>query len=93
MFPKAEKAEKSCCQNNGECQRPTENAPAKECKRMAIEPHGFSSALADIAVVAVLTDDIVLPSLDASSAAHHPETPIFEHSPPDLNVLHSTFII
>ena len=94
MFPTAEKAEKSCCQKNGQCERPAKTAPAKECKRMPLEPQGFASAHADLAVVPVIASAVVLPPLlDYSSAAPRPEAPISDHSPPDLNVLHSTFVI
>lgn len=94
MFPTAEKAEKSCCQKNGQCERPTKTAPSKDGKRMPLEPQGFASINAELAVAAVLTDTIVLaPVLDASSAAPHTEAPISDHSSPDLNVLHSTFLI
>jgi hypothetical protein len=30
MFPS--KTEKSCCQKNGQCERPGKTAPVKECK-------------------------------------------------------------
>lgn len=95
MFPTADKAEKSCCQKNGQCERPTKTAPSKECKRIALEPQTFASAHAPLAVVedVVPNNMVVLPVLNSSSTELHPEAPISDHSPPDLNVLNSTFII
>ena len=87
-------AEKSCCNNDGQCERPTKTTPSKECKRMPLEPQGFASAHADLAVAGVVTTAVTdLSVLEACSAAPHPEAPVSEHSPPDLNVLHSTFIV
>ena len=93
MFPT--RAEKSCCQRSDQCERPAKTAPAKECKRMPLEPRGFSDAHGDIAVAGFLTHTVivVVPVLQTASFARHPEAPVSEHSPPDLNVLHSTFLI
>jgi hypothetical protein len=94
MFPTTAKAEKSCCQKKGQCERPTKTAPAKECKRMPLEAQGFASADAQLAVVAVLPATIELaPVSNRSSESPHPAAPLSEHSPPDLNVLHATFLI
>src|SRR5262245_29195253 len=93
MFPTA-KAEKSCCQKNGQCERPTKSAPAKDCKRLPLEPQGFASAHLELAAAAdVLDTIIVLPQFDATSLAYHHEITASEHSPPDLNILHATFLI
>jgi hypothetical protein len=84
-------AEKDCCNDAGQCERPSNNTPVKECKRMPLELKGFSSALA----VAQVTTDILplAPTLRLTMAAPHVETAADEHSPPDLSVLHSAFLI
>lgn len=61
---------------------------------MPLEVQGFSFTHAVPAVAAVPIDFIVVPPvLIPSGAAVHPEAPVSEHSPPDLNLLHSTFLI
>jgi hypothetical protein len=93
MFP-TDKAERNCCKKNGECDRPTKTDTAKECKRMPLEPQEVSSAHAELAVPVVVASAVIIPLvLEVSATAPHPEAPILEHSPPDLNVLNSTFII
>ena len=91
MFPTAEKG---CCNKAGKCERPEKTAPAKECKRMPLELQGFASAHADLAA-AVITTDILpfAPIRYAPRPGTQLETPAVEHSPPDLTVLHSTFLI
>jgi hypothetical protein len=89
MFPTAEK---SCCNKDGKCQRPTKTAPVKECKRMPFEPQGSSLAHSQLAV-AVVEQALVMPVLNGPSIAVYRDPATVEHSPPDLNVLHATFLI
>jgi hypothetical protein len=91
MFPKAEK---SCCNKAGQCERTSKNAPVKECERMPLQQQGFSFVQAELAVVASTADPIFLPPvLKVLAGTLHSEAPLAEHSPPDLYVLHSTFLI
>ena len=93
MFPTA-KAEKNCCDKAGKCERPEETAPAKECKRMPLELQAFGSAHAGLAAAVITTDILPVGSLrGAPVSGTHFETAAVEHSPPDLTVLHSTFLI
>jgi hypothetical protein len=93
MFPTA-KAEKSCCQKNGQCERPTKTTPQKDCKRMAVEPQNSASANVELAFVPLVETALGMPeSLERCFENAHPEALVSEHSPPDLNVLNSTFII
>lgn len=91
MFPTVEK---SCCKKSGQCERPAKTAPVKECKRMPLESQGFASAHAELAAAVMTTGDF-LPVLVIAlpPVAIYTETPQVEHSPPDLNVLNSTFLI
>lgn len=97
MFPT--KASKGCCQKNGQCDRgskstPDKSAPAKECKRMPLEPIGSDPTHGTFVLAAELTTAVVVsPVIAVLSSGPHRETPVLEHSPPDLNVLHSTFLI
>ena len=86
-------AEKNCCEAE-QCERPSKNAPVKECKRMPLEPQGFSSAHAHLAVT-VLTADVqpIATTLCVPLVGHRFETAAVEHSPPDLNVLHSVLLV
>jgi len=91
MFPNAEE---SCCEKDGQCKRPAKTAPVKECKQMPLEPAGSASAHVELAVAAVEPIDIfVLPLVGPTVTWIHSKAPVFEHSPPDLNVLHSTFLV
>ena len=91
MFPTAEK---SCCNKAGKCERPEKAAPEKECKRMPLEVQGFAFAHAHLAAAVITTDTLPLaPILHSPGAGMTFETAAVEHSPPDLTVLHSTFLI
>jgi hypothetical protein len=92
QFFMLQKAEKSCCQKNGQCTRPSRSAPVKECKRMPLEPQAAPSP-ATLAMAALPEDPIIIsPALESSLVGIHPEAPR-EYSPPDRQVLHSTFLI
>ncbi len=83
---------KDCCQS-GHCQNPKsgKNAPRKECNRMALDRHGFVEFDAELPEV-VLANDYFAASLVAISApVMTPER--VEHSPPDLQLINSTFLI
>jgi hypothetical protein len=61
---------------------------------MPLEPQAFSSAHPELVAAPTLTHTtVVLPVVETSLIGLHSEAPVSEHSPPDLNVLHSTFLI
>lgn len=89
MFPKAEK---NCCNKAGQCERTSKTAPVKECKRMPLESQAFAHA--ELAAVVFTADnEVLVPAPGDVSHTVYPDSPVVEHSPPDLNVLHSTFLI
>lgn len=88
------KAEKSCCKKDGRCERPTKNAPVKECKQMPLELQELGAAHAELAVAEGLDSTILFSTvLGPGSEAPRIQTLGSDHSPPDLNLLHSTLII
>lgn len=94
MFPTAESTKKSCCKEAGKCERPENTTPVKECKRMPLELQAFGSAHAELAAAAITTDILPVASIcRAPVPGTQFETAAVEHSPPDLTVLHSTFLI
>jgi hypothetical protein len=92
MFPQAEQ---SCCEKDGQCKRPAKTDPIKECRQMPLEPAaGFASAHAELAAVAAVpTAIVILPVTGPAVTWIHSRAPVSGHSPPDLNILHSTFLI
>ena len=87
-------AKKDCCGKAGKCERPAKSVPEKECKRMPLEPQGFGAAHAELAATFVSGEVLAAPVLVSrwSSLVPHGAGPV-EHSPPDSNVLHSTFLV
>src|SRR5713226_3161152 len=90
MFPGAQS---DCCNKTGQCERPTNNAPKKECNRMPLELPGATHAHAELAVAAVAAAVHIVQPLAPIPFAATRDTVLFEHSPPDLNVLNATFLI
>ena len=103
MFPTKAKAEKSCCKKDGQCNRstekpsttdaPAEEAPAKECQRMPLETRSDSLGGVHAITVELSTAVVVVSPAVLSAPEPYRETLVLDHSPPDLNVLHSTFLI
>ena len=89
MFPTAAK---SCCNKDGKCERPTKTAPVKECKRMPFEPQASGMAHSGL-VAAIVEEAPVMPVPVGPSMAVYRDPATVEPSPPDLNVLHATFLI
>lgn len=89
MFPSAKK---DCCKA-GQCERskPSKTTTSKECNRMPLEQPDSAHRQAALPVAIGTLSDFA-PILPART-----EAPGFffalEHSPPDLNLLHSTFLI
>lgn len=90
MFPGATS---DCCNKTGQCERPTNSAPQKECNRMPLGLQGAVHVHAELGVATVAEAVyIVQPVASVRLAATH-HTLVLEHSPPDLNVLNATFLI
>lgn len=92
MFPGSET---KCCEKDGSCKRPAKPVPAKECKKIALEPAGL---ILHDAEPAVSSSSLVIdiPSAPQPSDSNHllrVETAVASHSPPDLTLLHSAFLI
>jgi len=92
MFPKL--VEKSCCNKSGQCERPDEKEPVKECTKMPIDAQGFASVHAGVAVAIENAEPIfVEPTLVASLSPLDEIRDAAEHPPPDRNILFSSFVI
>ena len=82
----------SCCNKAGKCERPSKTAPPLECKRLPLELTGFASVHFDLAVTPVSG---VLVSMRPNPAAPAPDFQwaAVGHSPPDLQLRNSVFLI
>jgi hypothetical protein len=89
MFPSAKK---DCCKS-GHCERSKsqKSAPGRECNRMAFGVHGFVELHAELPTAVIPASDLVRPAILFSPAVMMPE--LVEHSPPELQVLNSLFLI
>jgi hypothetical protein len=89
MFPGAKK---DCC-GAGHCEKSKsqKSAPAKECKRMPLEPAGSAQMAAELPSTDTTSIDRLTPVAPPSPAAHA-ILPV-DHSPPDLQVINATFLI
>ena len=90
MWPGA----KSCCSPNGHCktkQSPTKQKPGRECTQIAFDHHKTIDHHIDLPLVAAV--EMVVPLPVAESVEHWQGFGRVEPSPPDLQVLHSTFLI
>src|ERR1700730_4591718 len=90
MFPGANKG---CCNKSGQCERPGSTAPKIDCKRLPLALQRFGDAHPVIPPASALNAavEIAPPAL----AFLFPVSDVLrvEHSPPDLLLLHSTFLI
>jgi hypothetical protein len=92
MMPKAEK---SCCDDAGKCKRQSDKVPVeKECQRMPLEPPSIGGAhhAAAVAVLPTHAPEVLALAIVTAESMHRELVPL-EHSPPDLQVLNSTFLI
>jgi hypothetical protein len=89
MWPGA----KSCCAADGHCKKktPTEKNAGRECKQIAFEHQRSVDLPVDLPMVVVPVCE--LPLRTAARTAVWRCTAEIEPSPPDLQVLHSTFLI
>jgi hypothetical protein len=89
MWPGA----KSCCAPDGHCK--TKKTPVKqdsrECKQIAFDHQKSIDHHIDLPVIVAVTVDLPIRTVEAFTLWHG-ASPI-EPSPPDLQVLHSTFLI
>ena len=79
-------AQKSCCTETGQCERPTKSAPAEECQRISLELQNAIHLHLDLPP-AITSWDLPAP-VAVSRALPRSEGPAVEPSPPDLNISH-----
>ena len=89
MWPGA----KSCCASDGHYKKktPAQKTSGVECKQMALEHQKSVDLHIDLPVVAVAPFQVPLPAIQAMTTWRG-VSPV-EPSPPDLQILHSTFLI
>jgi hypothetical protein len=84
---------KSCCSPDGHCK--PKNSPTKEtgreCNQNAFEHHGSINHHIELPVVATVGVEFALRAMEGLDAGHGANS--IEPSPPDLQVLHSIFLI
>ncbi|MGA7238276.1 MAG: hypothetical protein WBY44_21500 [Bryobacteraceae bacterium] len=86
--------EKSCCAPDGHCKTktpPTKQNPGRACAQIAFDHHKSIDHHIDLPIVDLAEMD-ALPSAIESVERWHGVTTV-EPSPPDLQVLHSIFLI
>jgi hypothetical protein len=84
---------KSCCAANGRCKTktPVKQSLGGECKQIAFDYQKSVAFSVDLPVVAF--GDFELPLVTEVAFTVTPRSNPIEPSPPDLQVLHSTFLI
>jgi hypothetical protein len=85
---------KGCCSPDGHCKTkktPTPKNPGRECAQIAFDHHKSIDHHIELPTIALAEMDVLLPAIQGLERWHrvHPVEP----SPPDLQVLHSTFLI
>jgi hypothetical protein len=84
---------KSCCSPDGHCK--TKNSPTKEtgreCNQIAFDHHSSIDHHIELPVVATVDVDFALRTIELLEIEHGANS--IEPSPPDLQVLHSIFLI
>jgi hypothetical protein len=84
---------KSCCSPDGHCKTkkpPTKQNPARECAQIPFDHHKSIDHHIDLPFIGAAVE-IVVPVSAVESVWHG--FSLVEPSPPDLQVLHSTFLI
>lgn len=89
MWPGA----KSCCSADGHCKTksPAQKDTKRECKQIAFDHQKPVDLHVDLQVIAIVPFGLTL-HMANTIAAWHGNSPV-EPSPPDLQILHSTFLI
>jgi hypothetical protein len=83
-----------CCNPDGHCKTkaPAKQGPGRECKQLAFDHHKSLHLVdVDLSVAAILPYE--LPTYSTKPLPRWREAAVFHPSPPDLQVLHSTFLI
>jgi hypothetical protein len=84
---------KSCCSPNGHCKTktpPSQNSN-RECKQIAFDHHKSVDLRIDLPIVAVAKLELTVPAVETVESWRGAN--LVEPSPPDLQILHSTFLI
>jgi hypothetical protein len=90
MWPGA----KSCCLPNGHCKTKAPASPQKpsrECKQIAFDHQKSTDQHIELPMIAIVEIDLPFRAIEGMRRWHWVD-PI-EPSPPDLQALHSTFLI
>jgi hypothetical protein len=89
MWPGA----KGCCSPNGQCKTktPSSQKTNRECKQIAFDHQKAVDHLVALPMIAVVTIEVPLRVIASWESLHSVSSA--EPSPPDLQVLHSTFLI
>jgi hypothetical protein len=90
MWPGA----KSCCSPNGHCKTKAPSSPQKpnrECRQIAFDHQKTVDHPIELPMIAIVKIDLLLRAIE--SVEHWPGVNPVEPSPPDLQVLHSAFLI
>ena len=89
MWPGA----KGCCNPNGHCKTktPRHSHAVKSCEQIAFDHHKSIDFHVDLPVVRVAASDTLLQTRELSITPPHLHW--VSPSPPDLQILHSTFLI
>jgi hypothetical protein len=90
MFPGASKG---CCNKAGQCERPGSTAPKIDCKRLPLALQRLGNEHADLPPININAAVEIEPAPALAFLFPVSDVLRVEHSPPDLHVLHSTFLI
>ena len=85
---------KKCCSPDGHCKTkkpPTKQDPGRECNQIAFDQHKSIDHHIDLPVVVAVEMAVPLHAVEGVELWHG--FSLVEPSPPDLQVLHSTFLI
>jgi hypothetical protein len=85
---------KSCCTPDGHCktkQPPTKQTPARDCTQIAFDHHKSIDHHIELPLIAAF--EMAVPPAEIESMERWHGVSLVEPSPPDLQVLHSTFLI
>lgn len=85
---------KSCCSQDGHCktkQPPAKQSPARECTQIAFDHHKSIDHHIEFPLIAAFVRTVPLAVIESVERSHGVK--LIEPSPPDLQVLHSTFLI
>jgi hypothetical protein len=84
---------KSCCSPNGQCKRkaPTQQNSSRGCQQIAFDHHKSVDFHIDLPALAAAKIELPLHTIEAPE--HWRVDELIEPSPPDLQILHSSFRI